>query len=45
MAGLDPAIHRFDLVIPGCALLGADPDPAPCTALDSGFAPKRRAPE
>jgi hypothetical protein len=27
IAGLDPAIHfASDLVIPGCALLGADPE-------------------
>jgi hypothetical protein len=24
--GLDPRIHHFNLVIPGCALLGADPE-------------------
>jgi hypothetical protein len=24
--GLDPRIHHFDLVIPGSALLGADPE-------------------
>jgi hypothetical protein len=35
MAGLDPAIHRFDLVIPGCALLGADPESS--TVHCSGF--------
>jgi hypothetical protein len=35
MAGLNPAIHRFNLVIPGCALSGADPESS--TVHCSGF--------
>jgi hypothetical protein len=35
-----------NLVIPGCALLRADPESKRAAVLlDSGFAPKRRAPE
>src|SRR3954469_7305471 len=33
--GLAPVVVRFDLVIPGCALLGADPEAS--TVRGSGF--------
>jgi hypothetical protein len=39
-------LQTIHLVIPGCALLGAGPESRSyAVLLDSGFAPKTRAPE